>query len=248
MKSAGLNLDVLREQEARDLAESQKWVQEVIPTLAMADGEAEVTKRLAVDEAMESRNLALTPVGYTVLTPIGATEISSHSLSQVWLPGYCQNYYVKAWGGGWGCTGGVGSILRHVTWWFSFTPSGNKFYSIIPFVKFRGFYLTKANDKWYNCKHARGRVQIKVNAYQYNWKGEEVRTVLDSSGGNISVNHRFDTTRHVYYTALLGGGDKVWIRVRVALYAYAKGGGSYSELNFATGAANYLCVNNVWVG
>jgi hypothetical protein len=249
MQQAGLDLVSLQDAEARDLAEAQKFIESVRPGLILAGGEAKVAKMTSDEEVASSLETALLPDGYAALTPIGVTEISSDSLTQVWLgSGSCQNYYVKAWGGGWGCTGGVGSIERHLTWYFRYTPPTNKFYAIKPYVNFNGFYITKANDKWYNCKYARSRVQMKVNAYQYNWKGEQVWTVLDSSDDNINVNRRFDTTRTVNYTALLARGDSVLIQVRVGLYAYAKGSGSYSELNFSTGAANKICIPNVYVG
>lgn len=249
MKASGLNLSVLQAEEARDLTEAQQWVEEVRPALILAGGEAEVAKRMSADEMAAARELSLTPKDSSVLTPVGVTEMSSESLTQAWLgSGGCQNYWVKAWGAGWGCVGGVGSIERHITWYFRYTPPSTRFYAIIPYVQFNGFYITRANDKWYNCKYARGRAQIKVNAHQYNWKGEQVWTVLDSRGDNISVNRRFDTTRRVNYSALLGGGDSVLIMVRVGLYAYAKGSGSYSELNFSTGSANHVCIPNVWIG
>ncbi len=161
--------------------------------------------------------------------------------------GSCKNYWNKAWGGGWGCTGGVGSINSYVEWGFWFRPSVTRFYSVRPFFQFRGYYIVKANDKWYNCKFARAIVSAQTNCHQYNWKGWNSVDVMNEGGGNINVNKRFDANRYTYNSYLLAGGDWAYIRPRVKLYAYGKGSGSSAYNNYSTGAANKVCVPYVLV-
>lgn len=161
--------------------------------------------------------------------------------------GGCKNLYNWASGGGWGCTGGVGSINSYAEFGFWFKPPTNRFYSVRPYFQFRGYYIVKANDKWYNCKYARVLVSAQTNCYQYNWKGWNNVNVLNVRGSNINVNKRFDANRYTYNSYLLAGGDWAYIRARVRLYAYAKGDGSYAKNDYSTGVANKLCVPHVLV-
>ena len=161
--------------------------------------------------------------------------------------GCCKNYYNWAKGGGWGCTGGVGKINSYAECGFWFRPPTSRFYSIRPLFIFHGYYIVRANDKWYNCKFARVVVSAQTNCYQYNWKGWNSVDVLNVGGGNINVNRRFDDSRYTYNSYLLGGGDWAYVRARIKLYAYAKGSGSYAKNDYSTGAANYLCVPYVLV-
>lgn len=157
----------------------------------------------------------------------------------------CRNLWNSAQGAGWGCAGGVGSITSHAEFGFWFRPSTTKYYSIRPLFRFRGYYILKANDQWHNCKHARSRITVETNCYQYNWKGWNSVNVLNEQGGNINRNRRFDIDRHTNNTYLLAGGDWAFIRVRIKLHARAQGGGSYVKNDFSTGSANHLCVPHV---
>jgi hypothetical protein len=154
----------------------------------------------------------------------------------------CKNYWNWARGGGWGCTGGVGSNQQWAEWGFWFKPPTSKFYSVIPYFQFRGFYIVKADDKWYNCKKAEVLVSAWTNVHQYNWKGSNHVDVLHVRDDNINVNKRFDADRNTYNSYLLGGGDWAFIRCTIGLYVRAQGSGSYAENNFSTGTANKLCV------
>ncbi len=161
--------------------------------------------------------------------------------------GACKDLYNWASGGGWGCTGGVGSINSYAEFGFWFRPTVSRFYSVRPYFQFRGFYIVRADDKWYNCKDARVIVSAETNCYQYTWKGWNTIDVLNVGGQNINVDHRFDDNRYTYNSYLLAGGDWAYIRARVRLYAYAKGSGSYAKNDYSTGAANKLCVPHVLV-
>lgn len=161
--------------------------------------------------------------------------------------GSCKNLYNWAKGAGGGCIGGVGKITSYAEFGFWFKPTVSRFYSIRPHFQFRGYYIVKANDKWYNCKSARVTVAAQTNCHQYNWKGWNSVDVLNVGGSNINVNRRFDDDRHTYNSYLLAAGDWAYIRARVKLYAYAKGNGSYAKNDYSTGTANKLCVPHVHV-
>ncbi len=51
----------------------------------------------------------------------------------------------------------------------------------------------------------------------------------------------------MYYSDLLGGGDTAYLLVSSHFFVYARGGGSFSELNFADGNANHVGMPYVYV-
>jgi len=159
----------------------------------------------------------------------------------------CSNLWNWAKGSGWGCTGSPGSVNHYAEFGFWFKPPTSKFYSVRPHFQFRGYYIVKANDKWYNCKHAKVLVAAQTDCYQYNWKGMNSVDVLNVGGQNINVNKRFDADRHTYNSYLLAGGDWAFIRARIKIHAYAKGSGSYAKNDYSTGVANKLCVPHIHV-
>lgn len=152
-----------------------------------------------------------------------------------------QKRYNWAKGAGSGIAGsGAASNTQWVEFGFWFKPSVSRVYSIVPRNVFRGFYIVKADDAWYDSKYAKASVNIWINVKQYNWKGWSTHNVMNIGGDNINRNNRLDTNRSNYHSALLGGRDWAYIRVSVQMYVYARGGGSYAELNFAKGSANYM--------
>ncbi|MDN3666613.1 hypothetical protein ACFFU1_09780 [Algibacter miyuki] len=155
--------------------------------------------------------------------------------------GSTQNRWNWAKGAGSGISGtGAASNTQWVEFGFWFKPTSSRVYSIVPRNVFRGYYIVKADDEWFNSKYAKASVDVWINVKQYNWKGWSKHNVMTTANDNINKNSRLDTNRSHYHSALLGGGDWAFIRVAVRMYVYARGGGSYAELNFATGNANYL--------
>ncbi len=247
LRQSGLNVEQLELQERKDAEATEKWIAEVTPALVMGDEQQLVLQQLDEEREM-SLDQSLVGEDVEILTPVAVTISDSDTLTMD-LVGKerCQNKSVWARGGGWGCIGGRASIGRSLDWWYSFRPRKTKFYAIQPTVVYNGFYIVKANDKWYNCKYAKAKIDIKVNVYQYNWKGWSSWNVLNVADDNISVNRRFDTARRVNYAALLRKYDRTWVRVRTSLYVYAKGSGSYAKLDFNAGS-NKICAKPLYVG
>lgn len=159
-----------------------------------------------------------------------------------------QNPWAWAQGSGSGIAGtGVGETTIEVDFWYYFVPSANRYYGINVYTNYRGFYIVKSDDHWYDSQFAQVVLSNRVNVYQYNWKGWDSVDVLNVSGDNINVNSRFDDNQNHYYSALLAAGDGAWILNRVRLYVYARGGTAYSKLDFGTGAGNYVIAPYVYV-
>jgi hypothetical protein len=256
---AGIDVDDLEDLETQRAREQREEIADIEQRMEEQSREAE-TAGLNVDASF-------LPEGAQTLTPVWVAGFSnddrdeeyrsmvemdedSSTISATTLQaqtvlsgGACKDYYNWASGGGWGCTDGVGRNQSWVEFGFWYKPEVSRFYSIVPHYRYRGFYIVKADDEWYNCKNARVRVSQWVNVHQYgNWKGWTDETVNNVGGGDIDVNKRYDDDKHMYSSYLLGGGDWAFVRCVIGLYARAQGGGSYAKNDFSTGSANYLCV------
>lgn len=262
LEAAGLDVGSLRKLENERVEEAREELEEIEKRMAKESSESVEAKGLEVEDSfLPESSRMLTPVwvaGFsdseeTHPAPYAegsAAELSASSdlNSQLVLSGgSCKNYYNWASGGGWGCTDGVGSNQSWVEFGFWFRPEVNKHYAVIPKYRYRGFHIVRADDEWYNCKHASVKLTQWVNVRQYNWKGWTSETVYNIGSANINRNQRFDDDRTMYSSYLLGGGDWAFIRCVIGLYARAKGGGSYAKNDFSTGSANYLCVPRVYV-
>lgn len=187
-------------------------------------------------------DLGLAPLATTALSPYYAKIYGSDG--SVYWEGYNPgnlNVFTRASGSGSGIAGtGAGSFTAYIDWWFVFRPDTNRFYAFNCYVPYHGFYIVRADDAWYNSKEAKARIDLNTVAYQYNYKPGANTNVLDIRNDNINVNDRFDGWRYAYYSTLLGGGDNAYLRITSSYHVYARGGGSYSELNFSEGSANYM--------
>ena len=135
---------------------------------------------------------------------------------------------------------GAGSFTVYMDWWFNFRTDVSRFYSQAIYVPFHGYYIVQSDDGFWDSKEAHVRMDLSAMGYQYNGKPTTVVNVFDEDSQNINVNDRFDGWRTMNYSDLLGGGDTAYLLVSSSFYVYARGGGSYAELNFAIGSANYI--------
>lgn len=202
----------------------------------------EQSREIALNAAMAPEGVRILPPSYAAIFSTKDAEDKLSGGTGTDVPNYS---VIDAWdwasgaGNGW-FGSGAGSYQVWVEFGFWYLPPTDRYYSIVPHNLFRGFYIVRADDGFWDSKEARVVIDIWTNVYQYNWKGWTQNRVLDVDGDNINVNNRFDTERHTYNSALLGHGDWAYVRNYVSLYVYARGGGSYAELNFAVGNANYL--------
>lgn len=178
------------------------------------------------------------------ITPYYATFHGSDG--SVYWQGYSPgnfDLFVWAAGAGSGLFGtGAGSFTAYIDWWFNFRPETTKFYGHNIYVPFYGFYILYADDGFWDSKEARARIDLSARGYQYGYKPQSSNNLFNTSGNNINVNDRFDGWRTMYYADLLAGGDQAYLLVSSSFSVYARGGGSHAELNFSSGAANYIGV------
>jgi len=141
---------------------------------------------------------------------------------------------------------GAGSFTVYMDWWFTFRAPENRNYAHTIYVPLHGFYILNADDGFWDSKEAHARIDLSAVGYQYNYKATASTNIFDIDSQNINVNDRIDATRVMYYSDLLGA-DTAYLRVTASFYVYARGGGSTAQLNFSSGAANYVGVPSVYI-
>ncbi len=151
-------------------------------------------------------------------------------------------------GAGSGLFGGDSfAFTVYMDWWFTFTPPQTRNYSQYITIPFHGFYILTANDGWLDSKDAHARIDMSAVGYQYNYKATSSVNIFDLDRQNINVNARFDGSRSMLYSDLLAAPDPAFLRVTASFYVYARGGGSTAQLNFSSGAANYVGIPSLYV-
>jgi hypothetical protein len=247
LKQSGLNVEQLELQERKDAEATEKWIAEVTPALVMGGGEQQLALQQLAEEREESLVQSLAGEDVEILTPAEVTVSDTDTLTMDWIPSkLCWKVIVSVKGAGLGCVGGSARRRVCVDWFYRFRPRWTKWYRVVPNVVYNGFCIVRASESWY-CKYAQAKIDLGVNARQYNWKGWSWWNVFNVESSDILVNRRFDTTRRVNYGALLRRNVLAWIRVRTCLYVYAKGSGSYAKLDFSTGS-NRICAPWLYVG
>ena len=124
---------------------------------------------------------------------------------------------------------------------FTFTPATTANYEMTAVLAFHGFYILRSDDSWYNCRNAKVKLTVSMNAHQYvdiGWKG--FPALIDRDEDNDEEVTTYDLTRFFDYTTVLKAGDPVVVTVKGTLDTSARGGGAYAELNFEAGTANYI--------
>lgn len=253
-KEAGIEVEKLQQSRKRLEDQRKKELDEIKKKHAAREEEPKIFtpedfRARAIDAAiapMEARSLP--PAHAAIfstkdpddkLSGGTGTDVFNYNVLDAWA-------WAAGAGNGW-FGSGVGSYQVWAEWGYWYWVPTTKFYGITTHNTFRGYYIVRSFDDWWVSAYSRAVVSIWVDVWQYNWKGWSTINALDVGGDNINTNQRFDTDRHHYYSALLAGGDWAYVRNVVGLYVYARAGGSYSELNFATGAANYLAAPHVHI-
>lgn len=125
--------------------------------------------------------------------------------------------------------------------YYGFVPTETGTHQISPSIDFHGFYTVKADDKFWNSKSAEVRLNVEVGAEQYGrWQSWESTRVLRERKTNGTRSERLDETKSFTSKAELAKGDGVVVLVRISMTAAADGNGSFAEIDFAAGSANYI--------
>jgi len=248
MQASQLDLERLDRLVQEDEASLLDFLRDVRPALVDHPSYGmEDAKKIALSSRLQSPNRKIASV-------YAATLIASSSANLEGNPGERSNPWVLPYnpgqvkiqgsetGNGWGCWAQpyVPTEDAAAVFWFPFVPDQTGWWYLNALVTSHGFYILRANDEWWNCKDSAAHVEAVVDVYQYYWNGQKRFPILDIDQGNINDSERIDEYGEYDYQVALGAGDLTWVMVMLSLHTFARGGGSYSEVNFSDGVANYI--------
>jgi hypothetical protein len=125
--------------------------------------------------------------------------------------------------------------------YFSFTPAKTASYSMLAVLAFHGFYILRSDDGIFTSKWAKVFLNAEMNVRQYVDVGlKSFPALIAEERDNADAVFTYDRTQFFDYTTVLKEGDPVTVTVTVLPRAAAAGNGSYAELNFKAGTANYI--------
>ncbi|MEX2315760.1 MAG: hypothetical protein WD669_01320 [Pirellulales bacterium] len=243
LKEAGVDIDVLRgvEEPKENFGEKRQQIRDRLKTLArqpLNEGPSLLVafsaSRVGGGTAHSCPAQYLTPYYTAVYNPSGKQIMGDYFAGRI-------DVRIDATGSGQGLFGGgVGRGCINVDRWFVFAPDVSRYYSSIVYEPFFGFYIVEAHDGFVSSKEAKAEIHTAVRGYQYYWKSKRKYSVLSVAGRNIDTDGRYDETDTFDYAEQFTAGDPAYLVVTQKICVYARGGGSYSELNFDSGEANYL--------
>ncbi len=129
-----------------------------------------------------------------------------------------------------------------VDFWFAFLADTTGLWNFLALVDSFGYYLLNANRGFLLCRDSRVKVSASVNVYQYFWFVEKNFPILDEdSDTGFKYGFIEESGEYDFQAFLRADPDYyVFLLVTMTIDADAYGSGSWSEINFKDGEANYI--------
>ncbi|WP_157379606.1 hypothetical protein [Burkholderia ubonensis] len=217
--------------------------------IARQSKEAQLFKQRAVLNGLEAQR--------PISIPIFASSVMSDSASEVAdIPGEHGNPWVLPWnpdkvkvsrsisGSEFGLCGmarpEIPSLV--VDFWFAFLADTTGVWNFMALIDSFGFYLLNANRGFLLCRDSRATVSASLNAYQYFWFGEKQFPIIDIDSDTGFKYGFIDEYGNYDYQAFLRDDPNsyVFLRARISISVDAYGYGSWAEINFKDGDANFI--------
>lgn len=131
--------------------------------------------------------------------------------------------------------------------YFTFVPNKTDIWHLNALINFHGFYRLTLSYNAALCRFAEVKLDVSMNVYQYFWLGAQTYHLINErqqhlGRGNYQYVLYDDYPNFLDYTAPLKADDKnfVLVQVIITISAGVYGFGSYAEINFEDGSANYI--------
>jgi hypothetical protein len=247
LKKSGTDLALLDQRAKRASDELQAYLKSARPALVgRASGGVADYKQRSVEASMlaETCRTQVSPYSVSLMASDRSyLEGIEGEFGNPWVfpsnPGQI-NLWDRSTGDGWGCWATASGPPPKATVWFTFVPDRTARWELSPIFVFHGFYIMRADDGIFTCKFAEVDLDAKVDIFQYYWKGAKSFKLIDVDKDDVDLVEFYDRTEWLWDTAYLRAGDRVWVKAEVSLNAVASGGGSFAEINFSDGTANYI--------
>ncbi|MGD2100425.1 MAG: hypothetical protein PVG35_22860 [Desulfobacterales bacterium] len=247
LQSSKIDVDRLEKLEHKDANDLKKYLKDNRPKMIDRPTRLPLDfKERSVYDSISSQACSTTVKPYSASLLAPQKNLIKHVQGESgnpWILPYNPeeiNILQNSEGSGWGCWAEGKPLPVRWNVWFNFVPDETSVWDLIALFGFHGFYILKAHDGLFTCKEAEVFTEVKMNVYQYFWHGWKNFNLIDKDDDNIELTKFYDSGQLFDYTTNLKAGDSTWVLVQVSVRAYASGGGSYAEINFSDGAANYI--------
>jgi len=139
--------------------------------------------------------------------------------------------------------------VETVIWWYYFQPQNSGSHWFIATLPYHGFYTVNSNDRPCISRYAEVEAHAKLDIEQHFWHGERRQDIFHKFVKN-ATEIDYVPGNHVLwdFNDVLQAGDTVLIKLSFTILAEARGYGSYAQLDFDDGAANFVGQPQIWVG
>ena len=243
MRSAGLKLNQMEQDQKEEARKLKSHLERARPPLisrpSMSAGDASQTAQSIA--RLAGLGLAIPPYASYYYPPDTSGEVLPLDPSRVKIKDESRG---DGWG--WGLAEAHQAVPPADVVFF-FVPDQSAHYSLTVRFAFHGFYVLQADDGWLTSKHAKVGLDFSLDTYQYVDRGSKSFTLIDLESQNIDEVDNYDTVQNFTDTQALRQGEPVVVTASIKVDAESSGSGSYAEINFADGDANYIEPVYLWV-
>jgi len=231
LAASGIDAELLKRQGLRMKEQLEAYKQEVRPALIAH------ASSLAADvhRARGLTNLSIPGLDLIVSDAIGVQTLpaTQNQPGEIRMSGS-----ETGDGSGWGLWQTYPTYL--VSFWFHLIPTRTAMWTLQALTQYRGFYVVRADDEAWTSKEAWVRIRTQLSVVQHAWSYGDWKTFCEQGDDNIDETGFIDELSQLQLEVPLQAGDLAVVYVDAWLDTEAQGDGSYAELNFSDGAANYI--------
>lgn len=235
-RTIGIKQALIDQRLKDDAAQLKARLGEFRPALVTRPGRgAQDAGQLAQFTAVLPLPTRLLPPFGVFFYPPGTTEVQPLSPGQIKMKDVSSG---SGLGWPWATAGAVVSPADIV---FYFVPEFSGTYSLTVAIAFHGFFVVQADDGTWTSKEASVKMDVSMDTYSHVDRGTKSFTSpIDLDSQNIDEFQNFDKVLTFSDTQVLRAGDPTVVTCSISIAASARGGGSYAEINFSDGDANYI--------
>jgi len=243
MRSAGLKLNQIEQDQKEEARKLKSYLEQTRAPLISRPG-------MSVEDAKQTAQSIARLGGLGLAIPPSAGFYYPPDTSGEVLPVDPSRIKIKDESTGFGWGWGQATAHRPVPpadVVFYFIPDQSARYSLTASFAFHGFYVLKADDGWLTSKDAHVTLDFSLDTFQFVDRGPKPFPLIDLEGQNIDEFSNIDNVLSFSDTQDLRQGEPVVVTASITVSADASGSGSYAEINFADGDANYIEPQYLWV-
>lgn len=243
MRSAGLKLNQIEQDQKEEARKLKTYLEQTRAPLISRPG-------MSVEDAKQTAQSIARLGGLGLAIPPSAGFYYPPDTSGEVLPVDPSRIKIKDESTGFGWGWGQATAHRPVPpadVVFYFIPDQSARYSLTASFAFHGFYVLKADDGWLTSKDAHVTLDFSLDTFQFVDRGPKPFPLIDLEGQNIDEFSNIDNVLSFSDTQDLRQGEPVVVTASITVSADASGSGSYAEINFADGDANYIEPQYLWV-